>query len=380
MIERAQFQNFKSLRDVELPALGRLTLFVGPNASGKTSILEALHYIAQLGQKTPEALFKGPRDPETLWYRGAEHSDDIQIKIAGQWLSTDEQIELSISHAGELRPGQPVEYQFTLLRHDASDENSSTDSALIDRPGMANLAYDLSSALFLRLNPAKLVAPSYSQQESPRVEYDGEGLATVIREMHASQPAQFERLEEFLSNVVPAVEGVRTRRAPVWEEKTREITVDGRTFTRQDVEKVMGEEVIFDMDGARGIPAHATSEGTILTLGLLAVLLNERRPNLLLLDDIEQALHPQAQKRLVAVLKELLKLYPELQIFATSHSPFLLDELDADQIWLTNIDEGQTAVQRLNTHREFDVWRDEMSPGEFWTYVGEHWVTSQNND
>jgi recombinational DNA repair ATPase RecF len=42
MIQSASFRNFKSLRHVDVD-FERLTVFVGPNASGKTSILEGLH-------------------------------------------------------------------------------------------------------------------------------------------------------------------------------------------------------------------------------------------------------------------------------------------------------------------------------------------------
>jgi AAA15 family ATPase/GTPase len=41
MIESIKFQNFKALRDTTLP-LGRFTLIVGPNGSGKTTALNAL--------------------------------------------------------------------------------------------------------------------------------------------------------------------------------------------------------------------------------------------------------------------------------------------------------------------------------------------------
>jgi AAA15 family ATPase/GTPase len=41
MIESVHFRNFKALRDTTLP-LGRFTLIVGPNASGKSTALQAL--------------------------------------------------------------------------------------------------------------------------------------------------------------------------------------------------------------------------------------------------------------------------------------------------------------------------------------------------
>src|SRR5262249_49743512 len=47
MIELIEFTNFKALRKTTLP-LGPFTLLLGPNGSGKTSVLQALEGIATL--------------------------------------------------------------------------------------------------------------------------------------------------------------------------------------------------------------------------------------------------------------------------------------------------------------------------------------------
>ena len=48
MIERIAVENFKSLRSVDL-TLGRVNLFVGTNASGKSNFLEALRVLEGIG-------------------------------------------------------------------------------------------------------------------------------------------------------------------------------------------------------------------------------------------------------------------------------------------------------------------------------------------
>ena len=47
MLEKVGFKNFLALRDVEL-TLEPFTVIVGPNASGKTSILEGIQRISYL--------------------------------------------------------------------------------------------------------------------------------------------------------------------------------------------------------------------------------------------------------------------------------------------------------------------------------------------
>ena len=63
----------------------------------------------------------------------------------------------------------------------------------------------------------------------------------------------------------------------------------------------------------------------MLMLGLLTALLGPTRPRILLLDDIEHSLHPLAQKQLVEMIEQILQKYPDLQILATAHSPYLAE-------------------------------------------------------
>ncbi|HEX4611817.1 MAG TPA: AAA family ATPase, partial [Urbifossiella sp.] len=46
MLTRASIRNFKSLRDVQVD-LERFTILVGPNASGKSSILQAINLLCR---------------------------------------------------------------------------------------------------------------------------------------------------------------------------------------------------------------------------------------------------------------------------------------------------------------------------------------------
>nr|WP_250645723.1 AAA family ATPase [Sorangium cellulosum] len=73
MLTEAHFKNFKLLRDVRL-SLGRLNVLVGPNAVGKSTVLEGLHDLLQLAAAKPGwsatvhsgVLFRGERAVEDL--------------------------------------------------------------------------------------------------------------------------------------------------------------------------------------------------------------------------------------------------------------------------------------------------------------------------
>jgi predicted ATPase len=159
------------------------------------------------------------------------------------------------------------------------------------------------------------------------------------------------------------------------------ITVEGKEFTRRDERDYWGNSIEFDMEGALGIPADLVSEGTMLVLGILAALMGPHRPQLVLLDDMDRALHPKAQGDLVALLRRLLDQHPELQIVATSHSPYLLDHLRPEEVRLTTLkDDGSVACGRLDKHADFEKWKETMTPGEFWSHVGEKWLVEARGE
>jgi predicted ATPase len=204
---------------------------------------------------------------------------------------------------------------------------------------------------------------------------DGEGLASVLAYMALNQPAEFATIIGSLRSVVPIVRTLRFPRARVVRNESEIISIDQNkhSFARQ--QEYWGNAIEFDMEGARGIPANMVSEGTLLVLGLLTVLMGPNRPRLLLLDDLDRALHPKAQEQVIGLLRTLLERQPELQIVATSHSPYLLDHLKPEEVRLTALtDDGYATVGRLDAHPLFEKWKEEMAPGEFWSMVGEKWL------
>lgn len=95
----------------------------------------------------------------------------------------------------------------------------------------------------------------------------------------------------------------------------------------------------------------------------------------MLLDDLDRALHPVAQKNLVLLLRRLLEKHPRLQIVATTHSPYLLDDVEPEEVRMTCLDEkGSTVCGPLQDHPSFEKWKNEMAPGELWSLFGEKWL------
>jgi predicted ATPase len=364
MIETVSFKNFKALRDVTIP-LERFTVLVGPNASGKTSVLQGLAY---LHAKDPSSVLQGERHPAVL--RSRASTETIELRCRGTWQGKEGSIDLVAEEYDEERWGvyTTIRYGDHKVTEPANvSQLSSQDREIIDtvRPTV-----DL-----LRLDATMVARPSYSDSLVPRMAPDGEGLAAVLAEMLISRAEDFRKIEQALRAVIPSVERIRLERSSVRRSELQQVTINGQTTTGTVNREYVGHRVVLDMRGAPDLPAYAASEGTLIILGILTTIISHKGAHLVLIDDLERAIHPRAIADLIAQLRHLLDSSPDLQIVATSHSPYLIDHLDPKEVRLMIADDtGAVKVARLSDHPDFERWREFMRPGEIWSMVGEEWV------
>ena len=142
---------------------------------------------------------------------------------------------------------------------------------------------------------------------------------------------------------------------------------------------VKASKIHFDFRSAPDVPAHAASEGTLIVLALLTILHSPERPGVILLDDFDQSLHPRAQMELVRLIKRLLEEFTDVQIVATTHSPYVLDELDPSEIHAFALrDNGTVASKRLSSHPEAERMKGSLTTGQLWTLDPEQsWVIDE---
>ncbi len=90
-------------------------------------------------------------------------------------------------------------------------------------------------------------------------------------------------------------------------------------------------------------------------------------------------MHPQAQKELIRVLKKVVHLNSDLQILFTTHSPYIVDELNPSQVHVLSANtNGYTQARRLDEHPDVACALQALTTGEFWDAEGEEWVLEDN--
>ncbi|MCB0122610.1 MAG: AAA family ATPase [Caldilineaceae bacterium] len=373
MITKITLRNFKSHKYTTLNLDdSRLHAIVGQNSSGKTSILQALHYLSQLAHRPFSAIFQSDREAEFLARSGQNQFD---VTAQGYWGYRDRQ-DWTASFTWEKQTNNGWSPSCCWALDSGKECRSGWSRSFQEAPFPIPQA--IGQAVYLKLVANNLARAAYSDDVVPRVEYDGSGLAPTLDYLRGEDPEVFEQIVEMLRRVVPGVRGLDVRRAKVEIFRQRTIEVDGKALPYEERREITGQEVTLNMSSGERIPAHAVSEGTMLTLGLLTVLFSPRKPNLILLDDIEQGLHPHAQRALVGLLQQILDENRNLQILFTTHSPYIIDELMPSQVHVLNsTDQGYATTSRLDEHPDAEWASQTLTTGEFWDAEGESWVTGE---
>lgn len=356
MISSIQLRSFKGHRDTTVP-LGRLTVLVGPNGTGKTSVLQALSLMDRLMNEEPGKVLRGDMSPQDLLHRSEK--GPIILTSAGM----NQEHPWTVS----LRFPQPVpgsQNQGVRL-HWSYGENTG-DVITIGAPALKRLVSIVSPAVLYHFDARQIAAAAYSSEENPALDPDGGNTAVVLAALKLDREEVFEQIESELRRIVPGVQRIRVRR----------VKVPNRDPNFDDL---IGNKVFIDFTNAPDVPAHGASEGTLISLALLTALCSPNRPRLLLLDDIDQSLHPQAQMELMGELKRLLEGFPEVQLVATTHSPYILDALEPSDVRVfAPRKDGSVACRSLSEHPQAEKMRGVLTTGQLWSLDPEwRWVAGE---
>lgn len=354
MIDSVLIEQFKSIERLHVD-LNRLTVLVGPNAAGKSSILQAIELaLRQATQSQPlkpgELLplrRKSPgvkEDQFLIELKNSQKRLQLQLRQTPEWAQVSGEIA---SHLPEV----------TLIESPGISTNLS-------QAARQQIARNFGAPAIFSLDPQSCRQPQQFQR-TVMMGYRGDHATSMLGWLAGEHAASFQNLQNDLRSVVKSVVSVGIERIP-WSDE------NGTTGTR--------EVLFFDTITAKRLSAFQVSDGTILVTALLgavhaATCLEDISP-VLLIDDIDNSLHPLAQAEVIDSLHRMLDRHPQLQVILTTHSPFVVDAVDPSSVRLVSLDkDGTTRCLPLTDHPEFNRWKDEFAPGELWNLFGEDWVS-----
>lgn len=317
-----RIERFKSLKALELD-LDTVTCLVGPNNSGKSSVLQGIQFGISVAQTLRLAV--GVRRSGTLAADELVYAPlrDIQTLAHGGRLrqNTSQQIAISFEDTDG--------YNATVEVRRGKNSNISVslrgDQELIDQLQSIDSPYSV-------LSPGLAGIPAYEEYKSP----------ALVRRAAARGDAN-----AVLRNVL----WILSQDAVEWEKFTARL---GSIFpdVHLDVRFDPNRDEHIAVDAARKglrLPLDASGTGVLQAAQILAYV-GTYKPRLLILDEPDSHLHPDNQRGLVRLLDNIA---PEVgfQVLLSTHSRHLLDEcsrLDCRVTWLSSGGAVQSNVQTVD--------------------------------
>jgi AAA domain, putative AbiEii toxin, Type IV TA system/RecF/RecN/SMC N terminal domain len=344
MLLALTLENFKSFRHAELELSPRLTLLVGANASGKSNVFDAIRFLQglALGMSPADVLrgrWEGGRE---VWpgIRGGvgeitKHGEP-QLRIRSRWSRDSVSYDHDIAYTTNPRLGITVEHAGPTGSPIYGGDDRGMLGYVEKDNALAPLADAIRSTFFLDLNPRRM--RDYVPKTSTQLGAEGQNLSAAVWQLCQDTGRKQDLLDWMSELCAPALADI--------------------DFVETELGDVM--LVLVEQDGAR-VSARSLSDGTLRFLGELTALLTAPRGSLILIEEIENGLHP-ARIHLLVELLTGLTAERDVQILATTHSPAVLGALADTDLELAKAalvfgrvpNEPGTVARRLGDLPHFD--------------------------
>ena len=349
MIKTFHVQNYKALRDVTLE-LTPLHVLIGPNDSGKTSLLEALRAWSRIASGQDEA-FDGRWTGRQLAWRQAD--SEVTFDVTGRWDGREVRHFTRIRFPASGRSIRVVQNEVTPIEPPTSFV--SYDAAV------AWLQQGIGPTQFYRWIPSQLALPvAFDFPRQFGMDPSGFGLAMLLNDILTGDYKRFGELDQRFCAIFPSLRGIRLER------ETGFLTVSPNLTTAK------GLGIYFEQVDGERLPAAQASDGMMLVLAYLAILFSPKPPGLLLIEEPENGVHPRRLKEVLQILRELVSEQGQTQVILTTHSPYVVDLFKPEEVTLClKGADGAVTAHRLSDSKSVREQMDIFQLGEIWTAEGD---------
>jgi predicted ATPase len=391
MIKRIHLENWKSLRNVEV-ALGPVQLFIGPNASGKSNIIDALRFLKEaLASDIQTAATSGrggldsirfaakasvpvtisleyfvpdpmsPQSKSDMSYlltlgdrrRGVPGAqlEELRIKrrrgergrqylfFRSKWGQGTANIDFSLSRRGR---GGPERAKFAVSTGDPGVLALRAIGFLDSFPRIAALRQFVQNWQFLDVDLPAIREP-HRYERALSLDPTASNLVNVLRTLWQEDRAKFERVTANLGTLLTHVARLDTA-------------------VNHGLAVLLVGETAFD----EAFEAVSTSDGTLRLLAVLTALETMPFHSLLCIEEPEHGIHPLVFGPFLDIIREYCPEGGTRQALLTTHSPDMLDAAEPSEVRVVERDgSGATEVRALDG-AELAGWRDDFRLGELW--------------
>jgi predicted ATPase len=373
-----RLENFKAVRDSGAVKFGPLTVFIGNNGSGKSSLVEGLETFRDIVVDGVDAAMRRWRGFEHVWNRAVKHDlreprdgraahthpmtfhvrlnngpirlrveQEINVSEGGNKLFIQrEEVMQGVRNASELHT-RDAQGKHTDLLPGGKGPVTMNRRVEDGRSILQDMAGPfLRSWQFLSLTPDAMGQPMPQQRAVDRIRLarSGANIAEYLNEIRERDLDAFNGILEALRFVLP-------------------FAADLQPTLTSELERAFYLEL---QEEDFEVPGWLLSTGTLRILALLACLRHPDPPPLLVVEEVENGLDPRTLQLLVSEMQEATAT-GATQVILTTHSPYLLDLLHLSHIVVVERAGNEPKFWRPGKAKELRAWADQFSPGQLYT-------------
>lgn len=315
-INQIKIHNFKSIKNIQIDRPNHFSVFVGPNASGKSNIFESLelaYLLNQIGVSEITNMFSNPDD---VLNRSIEQKEfrfqimDFDSNKIVQNLKFDKKNDVT----KELKPSNNNE-SVCKEPHDESSEYWI---------GIFLNKFKQFYTNFSRIFIGKSEYVKLDQKSSKKLSLDALNLEKVLKRI-LEEKIIHDEFMDWLGLLIPDF---------------KNIEVSKSTFS--------GEEslLLYDKYYNKPFTKNLISDGTYNILALLTAVLQSDKPQFLLIEEPENGLNPKAIKEMVHFFREQAEEKGHY-IWLASHSQSLVSEIKPEELIIVDKVGGETEIKQF---------------------------------
>lgn len=364
--------------------LDRLNVLIGPNASGKSNVIDALSLLAALPSDLTRPIREGGGMSEWLWK--GQPGDDLPSGVAGievmisrpnapelrhvlVFQAEDRHVHISREHIenAEKLHGKHKPYLYYEMRDEIATFNVRESGSTQYRPRRLKKEHlRLDQSVLAQRNDPEMypeltrIRDFYADFRFYREWTFGRGAA-VRRPQGTDSPARW--LDASCENLAMVLSTLQ-RWGQVWDALEDRLRRFHPRYEKLFLETIGNTIQIFIREKglSTAVPATRISDGTLRYLALLAILLHPEPPPVICLEEPELGLHPD----LIGDLAELLQdASTRSQIFVSTHSDHLVSALRPEDVIVCEREPLGTTLKRLDAGT-LEWWLKRYTLGALW--------------
>ncbi len=314
-IHELKIEGFKSIGNITLVEPNPFSVFVGPNAAGKSNIFEALEFMELCNIMSPSEVPK-------LFGNVVDILNVVPITIHKS------KIEFNVSLNN-------IQSQIKLVFEDLNGELINRGGGG-DNFGLPNTQYgnyniysrdkeyvEFSNFIRLFVNESESKVKRKIQDDS-RLSSDASNLEKVLKRILKDEKNKDEIIE-ILQLLIPGFSNVEIR--------TEELSGSDNLVIYEDAIK-------------KPLTKRLISDGTYNILALIAAIYQSEEPQFLCIEEPENGLNPKVVRQLVSLFRDKCKEKGHY-IWLNTHSQTLVSELTTDEIILVDKVDGLTQTKQI---------------------------------